>query len=132
MSPTVIPDTFPTELLSRFRGLIVDARPAYPEVLHLKVKDAEGGEWWFTTQEAQWSPADPEALLHKTIISADVDGDSGELTVGFSDGSAFRVTPDHEGAFDDLEAWELFTPERTILSFGPRGRWLLGRADNLC
>jgi hypothetical protein len=132
MSVIVIPDTFPTELLSRFRGPIVDARPAYPEVLHLKVRDAEGGEWWFATQEAEWSPTDPDLLLHKTIVSANFDDASGILTIGFSDASVFTVSPAHEGAFDDLEAWELFTPERTILTYGPRGRWLLGRADNLC
>jgi hypothetical protein len=127
----VTPDTFPTEILCRFRGRIIDARPAYPEVLQLKVNDADGGEWWFATQEAEWLPTDPDVLLGKTIDSADLDDRSGILTVGFSDGSTFTVTPDHEGAHDDLEAWELFTPERTILSYGPRGRWLLGRADNL-
>jgi Family of unknown function (DUF6188) len=132
MPPSVIPDTFPTDLLSRFRGSIIEANPAYPEVLQLKVRDAQSGEWWFITQEARWSPTDPDVFLDKTVVSADFDKSSGTLTIGFSDGSNFTVTPDHEGAGDDLEAWELFTPERTVLTYGPRGRWLLGRSDNLC
>lgn len=126
----VTPDTFPVEILSRFRGQIIDARPAYPEVLHLKVRDANGGEWWLATQEAKWSPGDPDFFVGKIVTDADLDDQSGQLTVKFSDGSVFAVLPDHEGAHDDLEAWELFTPERTILTYGPRGRWLLGRFDN--
>jgi len=128
----VTPETFPTEILGRFRGAIIDARPAYPEVLHLKVKDAEGGEWWFATQEAKWSPSDPGFFIGKTVTDASLDDRSGQLTIRFSDGTEFTVNPDHEGASDDLEAWELFTPERTILTYGPRGRWLLGRFDNRC
>jgi hypothetical protein len=126
----VTPATFPIEILSRFRGQVIDARPAYPEVLHLKVKDEDGGEWWFGTQEARWSPGDPTFFEGKVVSAADLDSKSGRLTVRFSDDSVFTVTPDHEGFNDDLEAWELFTPEQTILTFGPRGRWLLGRSDN--
>ncbi|HEY2052654.1 MAG TPA: DUF6188 family protein [Solirubrobacterales bacterium] len=129
--PLVIPDTFPVEILNRFRGPIVDARPAYPEVLHLYLRDADDGEWCFVTQEADWTPSDPEVFQGKTVVSADVDDRSGQLTIGFSDASALTVIPDHLGAHDDIEAWELFTPEQTILTYGPRGRWQLGRADNL-
>jgi Family of unknown function (DUF6188) len=126
----VIPYTFPTDLLGRFRGRVFQARPAYPEVLHFKVRDAAGGEWWFGTQEAEWSPTDPDGLLDKTVVGADLDESSGTLTIGFSDGSEFTVLPDHEGADDDLEAWELFTPEGLVLTYGPRGRWQLGRTDD--
>lgn len=129
--PLVIPDTFPAEILNRFRGPVIDARPAYPEVLHLYVRDTGGGEWCFVTQEAEWSPSDPEMFKGKEVVSADVDDCSGRLTIGFSDASLLTVAPDHCGAHDDIEAWELFTPERTILTYGPRKRWQLGRADNL-
>jgi hypothetical protein len=94
------------------------------------LRDANEEEWWFATQEAKWSPSDPGFFTGKIVIAADVDDQSGRLTVRFSDDSVFTVLPDHEGAHDDLEAWELFTPERTILTYGPRGRWLLGRSDN--
>jgi hypothetical protein len=126
----VTPDTFPIEILDRFRGRIIEARPAYPEVLHFTVRDESDGEWWFATQEAKWSPSDPGFLAGKVVVAVSLDDRSGRLTVEFRDGTVFTVDPDHEGAHDDLEAWQLFTPERTVLTYGPRGRWLLGRSDN--
>jgi hypothetical protein len=125
----VTPDTLPLDILRRFRGKIFEAVPAYPEVLHLKVKDTGGGEWWFGTHEAEWSPSDPDALLGKTVIGAEFETGSGRLTIGFSDDSTFTVTSKHEGSPDDLEAWELFTPEGLVLAFGPNGQWQLGRGD---
>jgi hypothetical protein len=131
MSAPVIPDTSPAELLARFRGPVTDSRPTYPERLHLEVKDSDGGEWLFATWESVWSPSDPAALLGRTVASADFDS-SGKLTIGFSDGTCFEVAPDHEGSHDDIEAWELFTPEGLVLIYGPRKRWQLCRAGDPC
>jgi hypothetical protein len=52
------------------------------------------------------------------------------LTVSFSDESFFTLTPIPDESDDAIENWEIFTPERLILAYGPRGRWLLGRADD--
>ena len=58
------------------------------------------------------------------------DGSSGVLTIGFSDGSAFTVTPDAEED-DDAEHWELFTPENLFLAQGPIGRFKVRKTDAL-
>jgi hypothetical protein len=125
----LIPDTSPADLLDRFRGPISSPRLAYPDVLHFDVEDVEGGEWWFSTQEAEWSPSDPAALRGGTIVSADLDKASGRLTIGLSGGSTLRVLPDHEGKDDDIEAWQLFTPDGLVLNYGPGERWELKAAD---
>jgi hypothetical protein len=38
------------------------------------------------------------------------------------------VIPDHEEAADDIEAWQLFTPDGLVLNYGPRGDRRLKRA----
>jgi hypothetical protein len=96
------------------------------------VTDAEGGLWRFATWEADYSPTDPEGLAGKTVVSADLDEPGGKLTIGFSDGTTFTVTPIPDEEDDAIENWELFTPEGLVLSYGPRGRWQLGKATDPC
>ncbi len=124
---TVSADTSAAALLNRFRGQVSKAYVTYADMARIEVTDAEGGRWLFGTWEADYSPADPEALLGKFVTSAEVDGRSGVLTVGFADGSAFTVAPvlDED---DDVEHWELFTPEDAVLVQGPIGRWKLRSA----
>jgi hypothetical protein len=122
---TVIPDLSPADLLGRFRGVIVDAAPGYPENIHLDLKDAAGDEWGFSTWYAEFSPSDPELLLGKTVVDVDFEL-SGKLTMRFSDGSEFNVLPEPEEPDDELETWSLLTPDDLSLEFRPRGRWTLG------
>jgi hypothetical protein len=128
----VIPDISPVDLLGRFRGPITHAAPGYPEVVHLEVTDSEGGVWGLSTWDADYSPTDPDMLLGKTIVGADFDDDSGSLTIGFSDGSEFKVTAIRSLPEDEVENWQLFTPEGLVLNYGPAGRWRLKRAGNPC
>ena len=128
----VIPDISPADLLARFRGPISDPRPTYPERLHFEVEDADGGEWTFATWDAEYSPSDPDALRGKTIVSVDLDKPSGDLTVGFSDGSTFRVVAIPYPPEDEVENWQLFTPEGLVLNYGPAGCWRLKRAGDPC
>jgi hypothetical protein len=126
----VIPETSPADLLARVRGSVKDARLTYPERVRFEVMDAHGGLWLLATWEAEYSPADPEELNGKTVVSAHLDDRSLVLTIGFSDGTSFTVTPipdDDEGA---IENWELFTPEGQVLRYGPWGRWHLGNATD--
>jgi hypothetical protein len=127
----VTPDTSPTDLMSRFRGHVTAAEMAYPERARLEVTDAEGGLWRLGTWDADYSPADPEVLNGKTVTSMDLDPSSGVLEVGFSDGTGFTAIP-FPIPDDDMENWELFTPEGLVLSYGPRGRWQLGKATDPC
>jgi hypothetical protein len=127
-----ISDISPADLLGRFRGPITEAYHGYPEVILFDVKDSEGGEWHFVTWDADYSPSDPDALLGKVVVSADLDEEPGALTIGFSDGSAFKVTPVFYEPVDDLEHWELFTPEGLVLHLGPGSRWRLGEASDPC
>jgi hypothetical protein len=119
---SVIPDLSPSDLVDRFRGTISHAAPGYPEVIHLRVKDADGNEWGFSTWYAEFSPTDPELLLGKRIVEVDFER-SGKLTMRFSDGSAFNVRPEPEEPDDELETWTLLTPNGLVLRFRPRGLW---------
>jgi hypothetical protein len=126
----VIPDISPTELLARLRGPITDARPAYPETIHLKLEDGRGGEWWLTTHDAYYSPSDPAALRGKTVVGVDLDDRSGNLTLAFSDGTAFKVLPCPQEADDDPANWKVFTPEGVVLVYGPGGSWRFRRGTD--
>jgi len=119
------------DALAGFRGSIVDARIAYPEVLHLDVQDEAGKLWQFATQDASWSPSDPDALRGKSILGADVNWDTGDLQCELTGGIAFTVIPAPQEAPDDPPNWELFMPDGQLLDFGPGGRWRLGDANTL-
>lgn len=127
---TVIPDLSPTDLLSRFRGTIVDAAPGYPEVIHIRVKDGDGAVWRFSTWYAEFSPTDPELLLGNTVVEVDFER-SGKLTMRFSDGDEFNVRPEPEGPDDELSTWSLLTPDGLSLQFRPRDRWTLGLGSDV-
>lgn len=119
----VIPESSPTELLSRLRGRITDAHPAYPETIHLELKDALGGAWYFATDDASYSPSDPDALRGKTIVDVAQEWPSGNLRMSFSDGTHFRVSVEPPDAEDDPPNWRLYTPEGLVLSWGPGTQW---------
>lgn len=124
---TVVRDITPAELLSRFRGEIFEADPGYPEVLLLKVRDDEGGQWWFSSGYAEYSPSDPNVFLGKTVVSAHIHP-SGGLTVGFSDGSTLEVRPpplEPGESADDLETWDLIASDGLVIDYGPGERWSL-------
>jgi hypothetical protein len=126
----VIPDTSPAGLLARIRGPVRDARLTYPERARFEVMDAHGGLWLLATWEAEYSTADPEELNDKTVVRADLDDRSRVLTIGFSDGTSFKVTPIPDDDEDAIENWELFTPEGHVLRYGPWGRWHLSKATD--
>jgi hypothetical protein len=119
------------DMLGCFRGPIVDAHDAYPDVLHIEVCDADGGLWRFATQDATWSPTDPAAFLGRAIVGSSVDAHTGRLTCELSDGSQFVVIPAAQEAPDDPPNWELFTPDGRMLDFGPGMRWRLIEANDL-
>jgi hypothetical protein len=130
MSSSVIPDLSPAQLLAGLRGQIFEAYPAYPESIQFKARDASGRVWWFAIDYADYTPSDPEALIGKTIISADLDDQEVDLTIGFSDGSTFTAhfIP-HDPLDPDLETWALFTPDDLCLTYGPGPRWEISRCD---
>jgi hypothetical protein len=124
---TVVRNITPTDLLSRFRGQVFAADPGYPEVLLLKVRDDKGGQWWFSSDYAEYSPSDPSVFLGKTVAAADIHP-SGGLTVGFSDGSSLEVRPiplPPGDSGEDLETWDLIAPDGLIVNYGPGERWTL-------
>jgi hypothetical protein len=133
MALTVIPDISPAELINRLRGPIFDANPAYPETIHFELRAADGGEWCLATHWADYSPSDPADLLGKIVVDAELDERTGNLTLSFSDGSEFKViSRPQEEAGDDLEHWDLFTPEGLVLVWGPDSEWQLKRASDPC
>jgi hypothetical protein len=122
---TVVRDITPAELLSRFRGKIFAADPGYPEVLLLKVRDDEGGQWWFSSGYAEYSPSDPSTFLGKTVVEAEIHP-SGGLTVGFTDGSSLEIRPiplEPGESPDDLETWDLIASDGLVIEYGPGERW---------
>jgi hypothetical protein len=119
----------PTTVLRSMRGSIVDARIAYPDVLHVEVRDSRGRLWRLATQDADWSPADPAQLVGRTIDDARIDKKSGELRLVLSDGSLLYIKPAAAEAEDDPPYWELISPAGVVLEFGPGVRWQISSAD---
>ncbi len=126
-----IPNISPADLLGRVRGTIIRAVPGYPEVIHLRIEDAEGGVWRFSTFYCDFSPSDPDFFLGKVVVDIDSER-SGKLKMRFADGSEFNVAPEPEGPDDELTTWHLLTPDGLALWFRPRGLWdLEGQGDGL-
>lgn len=110
------------------RGAIIDARLAYPDVLHVEVRDSSGELWRLATQDAEWSPSDPAELVGNSIEDAEIDKATGELRCKLSNGSLLDVKPAAQEANDDPPNWELITPGGVVLEFGPGVRWQISSA----
>ena len=124
-------DSSPAKVLPRFRGPIVVAQIAFPDVLHVEVRDEHGEVWRLATQDARWSPQDPEALAGRSIIGAGIKEATGELYCDLSDGSALVVTPSPVTGEDDPPNWELITPHGIALEFGPGMRWQIASSNRI-
>lgn len=129
MAAVVAPNASPAGVLRLVRGSITAARNAYPDVLHIEIRDSEGGIWKLATQDAEWSPTEPSQLIDREVKGVELDEESGELRLALSDGSSFNVVPAEQEAEDDPPNWKLFTPEGLVLVFGPGGHWQFNRAD---
>lgn len=62
MATTEDLDASPLTIMAAMRGTLARASIAYPEVLHLDIHDGEGRRWRFSTQDADYDPADPADL----------------------------------------------------------------------
>jgi hypothetical protein len=129
MATVIALDASPVNVLRSMRGSIVDARVAYPDVLHVEIRDSRGELWRLATQDAEWSPSDPAELVGKSIDDADIDEETGELNCKLSDGSMLNVKPVVREADDDPPSWELISPGGIVLEFGPGVRWQISGAD---
>lgn len=124
MMSAVVLDTSPANVLRSMRGEITAARIAHPDVLHVELRGADGSLWRLATQDADWSPADPVALIGRTVVAADIDESSCELRCRLADDSVFRVKPTTGSAKEnDPPYWELISPSGIVLEFGPGVRW---------
>lgn len=130
MATVVALDASPANVLLSMRGEIVDARLAYPDVLHVEVRDSSGELWRLATQDAEWSPSDPAELVGNAIEGAEIDEDTGELRCKLSNGSLLDVKPAAQEASDDPPNWELITPGGVVLEFGPGVRWQISSASD--
>ncbi len=129
MATVVALDVSPSSVLRAMRGSIVAARVAYPDVLHVEVRDSKGDLWRLATQDAEWSPSDPDQLTGRSIEAADIDEQSGELRCKLSDDSVLDIKPaavENEG---DPPYWEVISPVGVVLEFGPGVRWQISSAD---
>ncbi|HTZ62832.1 MAG TPA: hypothetical protein VMB51_01870 [Solirubrobacteraceae bacterium] len=128
-------DASPITVLASLRGPIVGACIAHPHVLHVEVRDSSGELWRLSTQDAEWSPSDPAALVGRSIDDAEIDEESGELRCTLSDGSQLAIKPSAPveatapEARDDPPYWELISPAGFALEFGPGLRWQISAAD---
>jgi hypothetical protein len=122
-------DISPANLLLSLRGSIVDARIAYPDVLHVEVRDSFGDLWRLATQDARWSPSDPTRLVGRSIEDLVIDAETGGLRCMLSDGSMLDVRPAAVEAGDDPPSWELVSPTGVVLEFGPGLCWQISGAD---
>ncbi len=129
MASVVALDASPVNVLRSMRGSIVDAHLAYPDVLHVEIRDSADDLWRLATQDAEWSPSDPTELTGRSIEDADIDEGTGELRCKLSDGTVFDVKPTVRKADDDPPNWELITPDGVVLEFGPGVRWQISAAE---
>lgn len=129
MASVVALDASPVNVLRSMRGSVIGARLAYPDVLHVEVRDSVGGIWQLATQDAAFSPGDPGALLGKSVEDAEIDAATGELRLKLSGAETLAVTPAPREAPDDPPSWELITPTGLALEFGPGLRWQISSAD---
>jgi hypothetical protein len=129
MATAVALDASPLNVLRQLRGEIVDARIAYPEVLHVEIRDMQGDVWRLATQDAECSPSDPAQLIGRSIESANLDDETGELRCRLSDDSTLDIKPAPTEAEDDPPNWELIGPTGIVLEFGPGVRWQISSAD---
>jgi hypothetical protein len=130
MATVVALDASPATVLRSMRGPVVYARIAYPDVLHVEVRDSSGGIWRLATQDAEFSPSDPAQLVGRSIDNADIDEESGELRCRLSDGSVLDIKPAAAETEDDPPYWELISPAGIVLEFGPGVRWQISGADS--
>ena len=124
-------DSSPANVLPEFRGPIVAAQIAFPDVLHVEVRDERGEVWKLATQDARWSPEDPNALTGQSIVRAGVDPASGDLRCDLSNGSMLVIASRPASARDDPPSWELIAPTGVVLEFGPGMRWQIASADGI-
>jgi hypothetical protein len=129
MGHTIALDASPANLLRSLRGQIADARIAYPRVLHVEIRDAQGDLWHLATQGAEWTPAEPGQLVRRSMDDVALDGETGELRCMLSDGSVLDVKPAAIEPEDDPPNWELVSPSGVVLEFGPGMRWQISGAD---
>lgn len=129
MASVVALDASPSSVLRSLHGAIIDARIAYPDVLHVAVKDSDGDVWELATQGTDWSPRDPKLLIGLSLEGATIDEASGEMHFPLSDGSALELKPFKFEAADDPPNWEVITPNGLVLEFGPGLRWQISGAD---
>lgn len=129
MATVLALDASPVNVLRSLRGSIVDAQKAYPDVLHVEIRDSAGELWRLATQDAEWTPSDPRELVGQAIADAEIDENSGELRCKLSNGSVLDVRPGAHEAEDDPPNWELITPGGVLLEFGPGVRWQISSAD---
>lgn len=115
-------DASPLTIMRAMRGTIARASIAYPEVLHLDIHDGDGRLWRFSTQDADYQPADPAELAGSSVEDATIT-DTGELRIGLSGARTLTVTPTPVEADDDPPNWEVITPDGLVLEFGPGLRW---------
>jgi hypothetical protein len=126
---TVALDASPVNVLRSLRGSIIAARLAYPEVLHLEMRDSAGGTWQLATQDAEYFSADPGELVARSVENAEIDPATGELRLRLSNDEVLMVAPAQREALDDPPNWELITPNGLALEFGPGMRWQISSAD---
>ena len=129
MATALALDASPAKVLRSMRGSIVAASLAHPDVLHVEIRDARGDIWRLATQDADWSPSDPDQLVGHSIEDAEIDEQTGELRCKLSDGVVLDLKPGAREANDDPPNWELITPGGVVLEFGPGLRWQISGAD---
>ena len=132
MATAVALNASPESVLRSMRGSIVDARIAYPQVLHVEIRDSRGELWKLATQNAEWSPADPRELVGHSIENAAIVDGTGELRCDLSGGLSLDVKPTALATSGDPPNWELITPDGLVLEFGPGMRWQISSGSSQC
>jgi hypothetical protein len=129
MATDVALKTSPATALESMRGRIVDAQLGYPGVLHIAILDSESRVWRLVTQDAEWTPKDPSELVDRSVEGSELDASTAILRLELSDGGVLEIRPGARESETDPPYWEILTPYKQILEFGPGLHWQINEAD---
>jgi hypothetical protein len=104
------------------------------------------GEWMFGTRGTRWILITPtqsfssdshtekqsgrkvKALEGSKVVSFEQIS-AHDWLMAFSNGCSFHIAPSAEDQESDLPYWELFTPDDTVITFGPGDALFSERSD---
>jgi hypothetical protein len=105
-------------ILETLSGAVTAAAINQDGALQIEVTPAGRPPWHLRADRAEWSPADPSALLGATVESVQIDADSGALRCDLGAAGTLEIAPSSDAADDDHPAWRVDLANDTAITLG--------------